>query len=627
MRLGRVTLLRYRSVSFLDFEVGPFTVLFGKNNAGKTNILEAIYGVLAPTEMPGHESGHTAARGLRGAHDLWRPSGAVVAQLDPGRPFDDEVLALDLGGEGHIVTESGAVLELQRLPAEQVSFVGHETPGLSFFDPHSYFDHLSDSGDVFVAEESFQSVLVYGPRPRPMFVDWGFEDIDERVTAAMVEMLSGGPPARPRMKGKRPVKGGSRWIKPSQTWLESTDSAAPGSYQVRPEIDLVVGLFASLATSFLPDFIDGSVSAQFSVPTRWGMSPSVAVRFEERGQEPNPSVVHDVGRGAARWIAAAVQIALHVIKHGIDFPNEGEYEGTASFSGHVLFVDEPEAHLHPSAVASIVRWCQKMLRLGFNVVVASHHEEFLRASSEGQTLVHITRDADSGCTNASTLPSARTTHLLELAADVGMHPASALSIQRAILYVEGPLDEAVLDEYKGLELDSAGVKIIPIRGTKNLEGLVAVELLADLGIKTGILTDATDPATMLERAKRKRSSEEKKVIDVLRIADEKGLPPPAVFGVSEDDLLFALPADAVRGYLGGHFPGWKELVAECRQALGKTPADSVDWKSYAAETYGLQINTPGGVREVVRSLDLKNVPLPSIRRVVDEIIQWANSAD
>ena len=216
MRLGRVTLLRYRSVSFLDFEVGPFTVLFGKNNAGKTNILEAIYGVLAPTEMPGHESGHTAARGLRGAHDLWRPSGAVVAQLDPGRPFDDEVLALDLGGEGHIVTESGAVLELQRLPAEQVSFVGHETPGLSFFDPHSYFDHLSDSGDVFVAEESFQSVLVYGPRPRPMFVDWGFEDIDERVTAAMVEMLSGGPPARPRMKGKRPVKGGAGGLSPAR---------------------------------------------------------------------------------------------------------------------------------------------------------------------------------------------------------------------------------------------------------------------------------------------------------------------------------------------------------------------------------------------------------------------------
>lgn len=49
-----------------------------------------------------------------------------------------------------------------------------------------------------------------------------------------------------------------------------------------------------------------------------------------------------------------------------------------------------------------------------------------------------------------------------------MHPASALSIRGAILFIEGPLDEAVLDEYAEIELDAAGVKIIPIHGTKNL---------------------------------------------------------------------------------------------------------------------------------------------------------------
>jgi len=51
-----------------------------------------------------------------------------------------------------------------------------------------------------------------------------------------------------------------------------------------------------------------------------------------------------------------------------------------------------------------------------------------------------------------------------------MHPATTLSLHRAILFVEGPLDEAVLDEYAGAALDVAGVTIIPIHGTKNLEG-------------------------------------------------------------------------------------------------------------------------------------------------------------
>jgi hypothetical protein len=93
--------------------------------------------------------------------------------------------------------------------------------------------------------------------------------------------------------------------------------------------------------------------------------------------------------------------------------------------------------------------------------------------------------------------------------------------------------------------------------------------------------------------------------------------------VPEDDLLFALPADAIRDYLQGPFPGWKELVAECREALGKGPSDSVDWKSHALEHYGLPITTAAGVRGIVRDLDLDNVPLPSVRRVIDEVVNWA----
>ena len=45
MRLLNVILLGYRSVDYLDFEAGPITVLFGKNNTGKTNILEAVHDV------------------------------------------------------------------------------------------------------------------------------------------------------------------------------------------------------------------------------------------------------------------------------------------------------------------------------------------------------------------------------------------------------------------------------------------------------------------------------------------------------------------------------------------------------------------------------------------------------
>ncbi|NKS42687.1 AAA family ATPase [Rhodococcus hoagii] len=79
--------------------------------------------------------------------------------------------------------------------------------------------------------------------------------------------------------------------------------------------------------------------------------------------------------------------------------------GARAFSGHVLLIDEPEAHLHPSAVASMVRWCHRMVQLGFTVVVASHHEEFLRSAGEDVTLVRVTRKPDSVRTSARTLPT------------------------------------------------------------------------------------------------------------------------------------------------------------------------------------------------------------------------------
>lgn len=96
-----------------------------------------------------------------------------------------------------------------------------------------------------------------------------------------------------------------------------------------------------------------------------------------------------------------------------------------------------------------------------------------------------------------------------------------------------------------------------------------------------------------------------------------------VFGVREADLLHALPVDAIREYLKGPFPDWDDLVPECREILGKGPSDSVNWKLYAREHYGLPIDTAEGVRSVVRALDLQNVQLPSIQTVIDEIVTWA----
>jgi energy-coupling factor transporter ATP-binding protein EcfA2 len=582
MRPVRLCLDGHRSIDCLDFEVGQFTVLFGKNNAGKTNILETIYGIFAGSDERAVRRTHAE----RPSH----PDGALEVSLDSGLSFDDAVIAALDAEAGQTrrtvtLTRSGAYLGD---PSDYIE------PGPELLDASTHADLTAPTARLHV-----------------LFLDWEFAGLHERV-AARIAQLAG--TERPRQRRDWP------WLE----MIKTTDGEFV--YRVPATTEARVAQLASLASDLLPDFVDGSVRAHVTAANLWAETPKVLLEYEQRGLTQCADLVDAAGHGAARWMAAAVQIALHLMEDHSELERLRDL-GPGQFSGHVLLVDEPEAHLHPSAVASMVRWCHRMVHHGFTVIVASHHEEFLRVAGDEVTLVHVTRDPDLVHTSARTLPTATTQRLQDVAADVGLHPAAALSLHRAIVFVEGPLDEAVLDEYGNLDLDAAGVKLIPIHGTKNLEGLVSAEVVTQLGIQVGILTDATDPATLAERSGKKRSSEERKVMRILQIAADKGLPAPAVFGVSEEDLLFALPPDAIRQYLRGPFPGWMELVNECRAALGKGPSDSVDWKSYALDQYGLPLATPGGVRLVVRHLDLAGVELPSVRAVIDQIVAWANRRD
>ena len=513
MRMYKVKLLDYRSLRGPEFEVGPFTVLFGKNNAGKTNLLEAIYGVLAPHDMP--DEG-LPARGLRGRKYLGPPMGAVYVALEPGLAFDDAVLALvpDRAEVGLVQFREGPfddvpIIQFRDLPPGHVCFAstldnesnrnGGE-PELWFVDVADFFDNTDAFGLLFdpVTDEFLEigeqtRLITRWPRPRPLFLGWEFDKVDRWVTSAIAELTI----VRERWGWEEVVaEGHTAFGRDTGGWLEPVgEGENAGAWRVRPLVGDRLDQLAKLATDLLPDFIDGSIRVEFHVPTDWDDAPKVRVSFQERGESERHSL-EDFGRGASRWMAIAVQVALRLMEEDQQITKLG-VTGARNFSAHVLLVDEPEAHLHPSAVASVVRWCQRMVDYGFTVIAASHHEEFLRASGDDVTFVKVSREVTpwnaeepretrtQSRTKARTLPITATSTLQEMAEELGMHPAAALSLYRAVLFVEGPLDEAVLDEYAGPAFDAAGVTIIPIHGTKNLEGLIDGEFTTRLGIKNG----------------------------------------------------------------------------------------------------------------------------------------------
>jgi energy-coupling factor transporter ATP-binding protein EcfA2 len=628
MILRNVTLALYRSISYLDFGLSPFTVLFGRNNSGKTNVLEAIYGVMAPKDLYGYVKDYSRPRALRGSDNGLPPFGIVKMELETSLPFDDAVRNLkESQGPADVVgqplLEGGANLICNDF---------HSGSKWAFVDTGQYFlQSLTDSVDeAMVAIEWMKNACVEGePTPQTVFLDWEIDGLDSRVGAMLMDIYE----RSSKHKETSDFTQALAWMAdipqvPEVLERVNSDEAEP-AWRVHREVQSFLSTFSAFATGFLPDFIEGSIQAELQIPTRWSEQPSIRITFRRNDYEPDTDSrvdsISELGRGSARWVAVAIQMALHLLDPSDDASYWLEADDKR-FSGHVLFLDEPEAHLHPRAVVSIVRWCHQMVAIGFNVIVASHHDEFLRAAGPDLSLVHVTRDQESGTTSARTLISSATPLLQDLADEVGMHPAVALSLHRAVLFVEGTLDQAVLDEYAGPALESAGVTIIPIHGTKNLQGLIDAELTPRLGIKVAVLTDNTDPKTMGGKSNNKRSGEEVSVTRLVQRFRDRGLVEPKSFGVPEKDLLFALPVEAIRIHYSdraAEIPDWLDLLEECRAAEGKGKSDSVHWKSYAEANYGVPLTTENGVRSVVQKLDLAGVELPSIRTVVNEIIAWA----
>jgi ABC-type hemin transport system ATPase subunit len=575
----------HRSCEGVSFECGPVTVLFGKNNAGKTNILEAIDAVLAqqPRSLRRPVSGRDSS-----------VDGGLWVRLEPGVSFDE-------------TTAAGVGVDLHAPGVHHVRFMRGSKVAVG--DPLAPTDVDEDGWPMDPRWDGVFSEPVASAGLHVVWLDWQYENLHEPFASAVASL------ARTERQAMRR----------DDPWLEMASSqGGEFVYRVPARTEAAVTGLAQLASDLLPDFVEGAIRAHVTVPSLWTSMPRVIVEFEERGATQCADVVELAGSGAARWMSAAIQLAIHLAAEhdGLTALRGAEDVG----AGHVILLDEPEAHLHPAAVASVVRWCRRMARHGFTVVVASHHEEFLREAAVGDiTLVHVTRDADLVSSSARTLTAGGTATRLELAQDVGLHPAAALSIHRAVLFVEGPLDVAVLDEYAGLRLDAAGVMLIPIHGTKNLEGLVSAEVVQRLGLRVGILTDATVIDTLQTRRRKELSSEEKKVLRIVELARSQGLPDPAVFGVPEADLLFAIPVDGVQAFTGKAFPGWKQIVNDARAAAGADPSTSVNWKKWAWDEYGLPITDPSGVREIVRFIDLNGFNMPSVGTVIDDIEKWARS--
>lgn len=575
MRLRHIYLHGYRTVQEVGFRAAPLTVLFGKNNAGKTNVLEAVHLSLGGDE-----------RAVRSSHAdrTNQPFGYFEFEQGQNSSIKTGMAVPSNNGE--------------EIAQRRVTFCsgGYFNGSIGQLGMDSLL-----GGPAFLSEYSI--VRAESAPLESIYLCWSVDSLHEVLVQGMTSLVG-------------------------ESWLASNVESGESSYAINPRYVKTLSRLVNLANSILPDFVGGEVSAHVTSADLWDRMPKISIDYMQRGLNQCPDSIELAGKGAARWISIAIQIAFELFASGFSEESISNIDKRMS-RGRFVLLDEPEANLHPGAVLSISRWIDRMCELGFNVIVATHHDQFLRGRKSDWELVSVIRSIDLIRSDLRNVEVRTVGELRRLAEEVGVPPASILALHRGILFVEGPLDVAVLEEYGALELEAAGVKVIPIHGTKNLEGIVTGEVVAELKIPMAVLTDATDVGSMDQRSNKKRSSEEKKIIRLLDLADRKSIVKPKIFGVVEDDLLFTIPVASLREvYLdGGEFPEWPDLIKECRSEAGVDSSVSVNWKEYAKRIYGVPLDSEAGVRGVVRAIDLAGEEISSVRKVIDEIVEWAMSQD
>jgi hypothetical protein len=398
------------------------------------------------------------------------------------------------------------------------------------------------------------------------------------------------------------------WLEPNETRTGLTVS--------RDVIGIATALGEAMA-GLVPDFVlkSGRPDIVLTDPLTWPAHPQRVSVVMSAAEGVTP--VDSFGSGTRRWVLAALRLAEAALTtQPVPDHLTGDWWHTVSGPNTVLLVDEPEAHLHPGAAASVARWLLELAPRVAALLIATHSRDFLGLSDPLVHRVLVRPQVDPRRRELIEIGHALTELVEPYLDELGLTSADLLLLQRAIIFVEGPHDVVVLEEMLGAELRSAGARLIPVHGATNLQGLVESEIVAALGLRIGVLTDNTDTTRL--RQDLAKTKEEHAVHRLLREAKAQGraLQP---FGLAKRDILEYLD-DEVCAEAAPEFPGWENAISACRAAgvpLGEL-------KQFATSTYGLPLHRVD-VQALARRCARRGLVPQDLKNLGRGIAAWATS--
>jgi energy-coupling factor transporter ATP-binding protein EcfA2 len=254
----------------------------------------------------------------------------------------------------------------------------------------------------------------------------------------------------------------------------------------------------------------------------------------------------------------------------------------------LVLLDEPERHLNVKVARQAARWLQTRVGgpLG-QLVLATHSPAFLACRGVSVCHVHVRRVADGVV--YSSFASEDQPALDKIAREMNLD-AGELFAMRAIVWVEGPMDQAVVETLCGEELRRQGAFVAAYGGVPNIGSVLKSPLARLSELRFVVLVDDL-PARRLRSLRSHPDSipsdgdEARAVARLLRNASvaERQI---EVHSHGQPDIFLALDDFALAKLATHGWPGKREVLRRARAE--EIPKSSL--KRFVAETYGFAVN-------------------------------------
>lgn len=454
-KISHLWIENFKSIYNANFIFTDYTPLVGYNNAGKTNILNALEWMIKKSSLS--------------ASDFYDREHAVtvIAEISG---IDADVLD-NIGGNHRQKIEplvSDGKLMIRRTQLE---------PGAPVKDIRFEILERTDAGDQWRVNPAGIDSAISHLFPEPIFIG-----AMENATEDVAKYASGTTIGKLLREIIGPI--GVRHAGSIKDALDSVGKklSANGDEKDGDLVDLDTKIQTELE-KFFPGV---SAKTHISVPEFSDFLKGATIRlFEDNFENKDGRDASSFGHGAQR----SVQIALLKCLSDIKRDSAGEHNRTT-----LLLIDEPELYLHPQAVEVVRASLRKLSGEGYQIAFSTHSANMISRNDAPYVLL-VRRNQEAGTYAIPRLQDAvqraiaDAKHQSELL--FSLTHSNKILFSEGVVLAEGKTEQTVLPDLflrvRGITFDEAKLALVSLGGAENI--INAISVLSAMGIPTKAIAD------------------------------------------------------------------------------------------------------------------------------------------